>query len=543
MDFVDEKQTVRPNLAGDTARRSLVAALVALLSVCCPPTQGATPSSPEVKTSIARAVNFLETTTPDERLGAKVLAARVLLYQNRADHRLVNEAVEAIRLQLRMMTNADVSIIYSLGLSLVFLTELDSTQYRADIDQVVRALLSRQKPHGGWGYPHAEAGDTSMTQYAIYGLWSAEQYRIRVEERVWNDGMRWLMRVQDVGGGWPYQGQFPQDHKKIAQADVRRSMTEAALASLHLCGSHYGTFDFHRANGEGTTVSPLLKPVDGSARSAPLQTTNTDRTALQTAIADGLRWLAAEMPPLNQEFPFYHLYTIERFQTFRAVSLGTGADVNAPAEWYDEGVEYLLRNQHGDGGWDGGEGRVAATAFGALFLIRSTRTSIQKIEALGAGTLFGGRGVKVFEGRPTPVRTGPTTSTEAQFDALVKQLENPAFIDTLTGLENLQPIPDTPAPDTLMKRLISLANGDSPEAKAAALRALGRCHDVSQAPLLIGAIGDPNPMVHQAAVDGLRFLTRDALNYGKPVAADEASRAAEAKRWTEWYRKVTPGRE
>ncbi len=59
-------------------------------------------------------------------------------------------------------------------------------------------------------------------------------------------------------------------------------------------------------------------------------------------------------------------------------------------------------------------------------------------------------------------------------------------------------------------------------------------------PILIEAIHDANPTVHQAAVDGLRFLARDTENYGKPLSTDAATRAAEAKRWTEWYRKIRP---
>lgn len=494
--------------------------------------QSYTPESPEVKKAVASAVAYLEKLPePDDRLGAKALVGRVMVYQGKSDHPHVKRAVEAIRFMLKQPNADEPSFIYSLGLSLVFLLELDPEAYSAEISGVVRLLVTRQKSHGGWGYMHQPTGDTSMTQYGIYGLWTAEQHGYKVPDDVWRRALKWLTVVQDVGGAWPYQGQVPDVPERIAQADVRRSMTEAAMASLYLAGNHFFVYDFREK--KKSNVSPLLKPVE--ADEVPTAA-RSDVDAVQAALSLGAQSLSGTKEQYSAEFPYYHLYTIERFQSFRAAALRTPGST----KWYDDGVRFLLEHQAADGSWQGGEQSAAGTAFSVLFLIRSTRAALAKVEALGAGTLYGGRGIPLA-GNARPAAPAPGTARpEDQIQALLKQLDDPTFVQSLSGLENLQPAKDKPAPNALTKRLQELARGDSPEAKAAALRALGRSHDLAGVPILIEAIHDANPTVHQAAVDGLRFLARDTENYGKPLSTDAATRAAEAKRWTEWYRKIRP---
>ncbi len=494
--------------------------------------QSFTPESPEVKKAVASAVAYLEKLPePDDRLGAKALVGRVMVYRGKSDHPHVKRAVEAIRFMLKQPNAEEPSFIYSLGLSLVFLLELDPEAYSAEIGGVVRLLVERQKSHGGWGYLHQPTGDTSMTQYGIYGLWTAEQHGYKVPDDVWRRALKWLTVVQDVGGAWPYQGQVPDVPERIAQADVRRSMTEAAMASLYLAGNHFFVYDFREK--KKSNVSPLLKPVE--ADEVPTAA-RSDVDAVQAALSLGAQSLSGTKEQYSAEFPYYHLYTIERFQSFRAAALRSAGST----KWYDDGVRFLLEHQAADGSWQGGERSAAGTAFSVLFLIRSTRAALAKVEALGAGTLYGGRGIPLA-GNARPAAPAPGTARpEDQIQALLKQLDDPTFVQSLSGLENLQPAKDKPAPNALTKRLQELARGDSPESKAAALRALGRSHDLAGVPILIEAIHDANPTVHQAAVDGLRFLARDTENYGKPLSTDAATRAAEAKRWTEWYRKIRP---
>ncbi|MBN8627889.1 MAG: hypothetical protein J0M17_20615 [Planctomycetes bacterium] len=489
------------------------------------------PESPEVKKAVAAAVAFLEKAPADQRLGAMALAGRVMVFQGKPDHPLVTQAVQAIRQTLQSPDVTDVTLIYSLGLSLVFLSELDATTYRKELEALADLLTKQQKQHGGWGYHNRPTGDTSMTQYAIYGLWTAGQQGVAAPENVWTSATHWLLAVQDVGGAWPYQGAVPESGGRTRQEDLRRSMTEAAVASLYLSGNYFDVFDF-RPKSEKPAVSSLLKPVNAP----PVREARQDPREMNAALSSGSLWLQGTKDGISEQFPYYHLYTLERLHTFRTAALKK-PDADA---WYDEGVRYLLEKQATDGGWDGGEGRIAGTSFAVLFLIRSTRAALQKIDALGPGTLYGGRGLPTTR----PARSGASvpgvTAPQAGLEGLLKRMDDPAFAQSLTGLEDLQPLKDQPAPSELTKRLTELAKGDTPEAKAAALRALGRGRDIGAAPILIEALGDPDPLVYQTAVDGLRYLSRDFANYGKTLPADPIARRVEADKWREWYRKIRP---
>jgi hypothetical protein len=493
-----------------------------------------TPESPEVKRAVAQAAQFLEQ-GEDGRLGARALAARVMLFLDRTQHPVVAKAVQAVRDEIQG-AGVEETRIYSVGIALAFLAEYEPEKYREEIRQLVDMLVVRQKPHGGWGYPNRETGDTSMTQYAIYGLWNAAQVGVTVDVDVWTRAVRWLLRTQDPGGGWGYQGQESADDKRlVAQTEIRRSMTEAALVTLYLGGETFGLWKFRR---DDPGVSKLLKRVENkSVAVAP----PFDPPAYRTAIDRGTLWEKNSPEPIYPAFPCYHLYTLERYHSFRDAALG----IVEPAPWYDQGVEYLLKSQQQNGSWIMPEGQVASTALAALFLMRTTRKALLKIETIGAGTLVGGRGLPLPQATDTvkPTATSPSGGAPRAADelaALAQKLQDPAFLTSIADVEKRGPIGDAPPPSEMKQRLLNLAKSDAPGDQAAALTGLGRAGNLDDVPLLIEAIRDPNPVVHQAAVDALRYLARRTDEFGKRLAADAASRSAEATRWQEWYRLIRP---
>jgi hypothetical protein len=519
---------------------------VALLLTCASSSADAAtyaPDNPDVRRALERAAAFLAQAN-DPRLGAKALAGRVLVHLDRRDHAKVAEAVEAIRQELAGSGGPDESHIYSLGLAIAFLAELDAETYHDELRGLVDRLLSKQRPDGAWGYANRGTGDTSMTQYAVYGLWNAAQVGVQVDDDVWNRVVAWLLKTQDPSGAWGYQGNIGEPGRRVAQAEMRRSMTEAALASLYLSGEHFGFWTFR---SERPSISPLLKPVEDAAAAKPQtapQATFT-LTHFQTALGDGNRWDAASKEPVYAAFPTYHLYTIERYHTFRDAALRKPA----ANDWYDLGAVFLLKAQQPDGSWNSQEGLVASTAFAALFLMRSTRATLVKLDLLATGTLVGGRGLPLA--KPAPQAAGPSdaarpgTAPSKPGDALkdlARNLEDPKFLESLADLDRTAPLPDAPPPSELKQRLIELAGTNTPQLKAAVLTALGRTNDLDHVPLLIEALADPNPAVHQAAIDALRYLDRRSKELGKPLAPDPATRRAEAIQWHNWYRTIRPPR-
>ena len=77
----------------------------------------------------------------------------------------------------------------------------------------------------------------------------------------------------------------------------------------------------------------------------------------------GMDWLEAHWKPRVSHWQCYYLYGLER------AGMLYGSDRIGSHEWYDEGADWLIDHQNGDGSW----GRsVLDTSFAILFLRRST---------------------------------------------------------------------------------------------------------------------------------------------------------------------------
>jgi hypothetical protein len=489
---------------------------------------------PRVKSAVARGLNFIDQ-WDDFRLGAKALIARANLFADRRDHSSVAQAVASARATISERQVNEPTLIYSLGLGIAFLTELDPVKYRPEIDGLVNLLLARQKTHGGWGYPTSQAGDTSMTQYAVFGLWSASKAGVEVDEQVWISATNWLLRTQDPSGAWGYQGVDPGSFTPVEQSEKRRSMTEAAMASLYLCGEH---LRFFRFESEQLKVSRLLRSIDVQALKPPPPA--VERRRLDEALRRAARWNETTREPIYHRYPYYHYYTVERLETFRQAALREPAGAEP---WHAAGVEDLLKRQNADGSWRGDEGPAVSTAFAILFILRVTRITLVRYEGLVAGTVVGGRGLPqpgTGVGAPEPRPGDVTRRPNQQLADLVRKMDDPQFLAAFQGVENVGPAAQETEPEKLVKRLLELAGDDNPEAKAAALRALGRARNFDDVPVMIEAIRDPNPIVYQTAVDALRRFDRRIEDYGKPLPADDSLRAAEAALWRKWYHTIRP---
>ena len=104
--------------------------------------------------------------------------------------------------------------VYSNGLAIVFLCEVNPSKYQKEINALLTSLLAKQKEFGGWGYPpdnqtFGRTGDTSMTQYGCLASWEAKKNGFVVPIESTEKVCLWLMRTQDPTGGWGYQGKDP----------------------------------------------------------------------------------------------------------------------------------------------------------------------------------------------------------------------------------------------------------------------------------------------------------------------------------------------
>jgi hypothetical protein len=505
-----------------------------------------TPDSPEVKAVIEKGMKYLETAN-DGRLGAEALVGLCFIKHGADEtHPQIQKAVGACQAAAK---NAGGGLdVYSNGLAVVFLCELNPSKYQAEINSLLKQLEAQQKAHGGWGYKEKPTGDTSMTQYGVLASWEAKKNGFAVPVDSIERVLMWLMRTQDPSGGWGYQGVDPGPGTsteitlvKQNAGEVRHGVSAAGLGSVYICADLLGLSTPNEEDAPDEGLPAALRPVvpDVNKNLKPL-TNKIEPKQLRTTEKRGHGWWAAKFKIESPVFPYYYLYALERYESF--YESAAGLHIKDPG-WYNLGYAFLRRKQLLDGSWDsGGKIQVPDTAFGILFLMRSTKKSIEKSKGYDAGTLAGGQGlpdhladVRLLGGQ---IMGKQITGTP---DALLDILSQPDHAD----FRNL-----TVDPQDLVRqlseeegevraghqaRLRRLATQGPGPSRLAAVRVLARLRDVANAPTLIQALSDSQWSVVYEADQGLRFISRRIDAAGLTESPDEARRAEAVRSWKMWY--------
>jgi hypothetical protein len=546
---------------GSIGRAAVVASLVLWLS--WGPVNRAfgarlTPDSPEVQKAVKRAIEFLASDEGKyERLGGKALIGIAFLKSGSpATHPRIDEAVRGIQERLSSgSTSSNYAAdgdgegsskgslwpIYDLGLSIIFLVTLDSAKYAAEIESLLSILRNTQKPHGGWGYPDKETGDTSMTQYAVLSSWEAAQAGFRVPREMIEGVADWLLRTQDPSGGFGYQGIPSDGNTRIKQGRMRHSLVAAGLGSVYVCANLLG---FSEKIDQSSDLPKSVREV--KARSENVGPgSRIDAKRIRTAQMDGNAWMRTNFEIDPPQWTYYYLYGLERYRSFRE-----SAEGEKDQGWYHEGVRFLIRNQRPDGSWSSNKEKMNPidTAFGTLFLLRSTKKSIEHAKYFRASVMVSGRGmpedmtrVKLAGGRVIP---HPTSEQAA---AILDQAADRDHPEHVRALEILGSLPAEEAKSLVDKhrdRVREMATGGvSPEVRRAAVRVLGNTNDLRHVPPLIAALNDPDFMVVREANQGLMTISRKLRGYELTERSSPATRAQVIEKWKAWYWAVYPDAE
>ena len=173
------------------------------------------------------------------------------------------------------------------------------------------------------------------------------------------------------------------------------SMLAAGLGSTLISANILGTLQpTDSPDGEPQEKEELpsaLKEAENASvkKIRSLSGGNLDRDQVLKTAAAGKSWFEKNFTKHEDaEYPYYMLYSIERYKSFEDFLTG---NVDEEPSWYQWGYEYIKKTQKKDGSVTSPAGSPCATAFAILFLIRSTQGSIQA--SLGQGTLVGGRGL------------------------------------------------------------------------------------------------------------------------------------------------------
>jgi len=462
---------------------------------------------------------------------------------------------------------------YEASVDLMLLEAIDPEAYRIQLQLIVDYLVQSQQPNGAWFYDRQiepDCGDTSITQYAIMGLWAASRVGIEIPIEVWEKAARWHIDKQRDDGGFVYH---PFERKQYHDPEHHRTtdtMTTAGTSSMLI---------IRRMLFDDVELDPEVRPADAKKRFGVLErfvdgTPPVKRTvrgtptmkpaAIDSSLRESTRWMGAHFGEKNanhETWFAYHLYSIERVAALMDVVRIGGHD------WYEEGADELLKRQSPDGSWSDHCGPQAATAMGLMFLSKATTTIVapkKRTVTVGGGLQAGGRGlpdqldaVTMKEGVVSARKiVGPVDSLlielEKSSDAKVEDIQ--AAIVEAVQLDR---------PEDLIgqtERLRKLATDSRVEVRRTALWAIGRSGNISTAKLLIEGLVDPDPSVVREASLALCILTRRFDGCGTPIdplndeqmglkddsSAEERKIAFDAwktetkKRWSEWYDKNRP---
>ena len=518
----------------------LVAGIVVIASLLLPqPVSALGPDSPEVKARIKRALGYLANAN-DERLGGTCLIA-LCFKKNGApnDHPKIKFAMDKCAKTNPEDVNVD---MYSMGIALMFLCEVDPKGNLPLIEKYLQGMLSRQKGHGGFGYKEYATGDTSQTQYAVLGMWMAVNFaKIQIPVEKQEAVCGWLMRTQEPGGGWGYQGIDPGSLNRRAQNGVSPTLTAAGAGSTYIMAD---LLQVTQRKDAGTTGRPkAIQVAEAAAKGGPggrgplTKDLNPEDIKGTLALAD--RWMGANFVMPTTTWNHYYMYALERYHSFREEATGVRDE-----RWYKAGFDYLAKTQQQDGSWAGEDNNTIATALATLFLLRSSLKAIEKRIQMVEGVARGNRGlpddvsnIQIEKGKVvTEAVTIPT-------DTILELLEsNDSKIDDIAEEREVLKLSEKASERvSQLERLRNFVGSGKYETRMVAVTTLGKVRDLDNVPRLLFALTDPDPRIVREADRGLRFISRKVDGVGLPEVEPSAAqiKAAQAA-WRNWYLSIRP---
>lgn len=421
--------------------------------------------------------------------------------------------------------------VYEASVVIMALANLDPSARKAQISSAAEYLMGKQKGNGSWDYSHRSAGDASISQYAVLGLWEAENAGVPVSPRVWDNAAAWYISSQSPSGSWTYHRDEPQYTDSL-------SMTAAGVGSLLICQRQLAAYKQLVAS-----QNPYLVPLLTEAQRTRYKV-ETPPARIAGAIRSGLDWITKNFTTTNSgiigQSPYYCLYGIER------VGALAGRENLGRVDWYDQGSRFLNSSQMAGGAWTSMHGDVPNTAWGVLFLTKATAKSVERItlRRLGAGELFGGKGLprdlsSITEAGGRLI----ARPMDGAIEGMLTVLEDPrsdnadsALAGLLARYQESGPAAIAPYKDRFRK----LLTDPDPGIRRVAAWALARTADLAMVSVLADALRDPDEVVVREADRGLRLLSRKIAGFGPPDHSTPAQRAEASKAWKAWYESVRP---
>lgn len=465
--------------------------------------------------------------------------------------------------------------VYEAACEAMLLGDVDAEAHRPRLEVLRDYILRRQKASGAWHYPatprELEAGDSSITQFAVLGLWAVSRAKVPVPPTAWESCAKWWQTTQRPDGSFCYHPQEsdPLGHKATI------AMTSAGCSCLLIC-------QLMLFNDE---TSKLDAPPTSRKRFGVLESIPFDRVrekpdpvappkiklsseSIDRSLKRGIEWLAGH-------FEFQRDAIYAAYEQYACERTGTLMDTEhfGSHRWYDEGARGLLDTQTKNGEWTQAGTSAGSlrpnTAFALLFLSRATKTIVAprvKVKMTGGGLLAGGKGLPDDLSKVALQDGGVKTRKPlGPVDELLKDLEQINVDEPKPAAEEVVAALQFDRPDELLSKLNEMPRylkHSDPVMRQVAAWVLGRSNDLRKAPLLIAALADPDLDVVADVSLALCVLSRQPQGVLKsslsnervapeppdptqPDAKTGAAAVAEWRRdsqrgWTQWYLQVRP---
>lgn len=559
---------------------------IALAALSCVLVRGVSAAEPaEIRQAAARASGYLRSGLSNTQggNGYRGLVAYALLKAG-ADKNspAIQNAISGIQETIKdgEYVPAAAHHLYEAGVCAMLLAEVpgeieDGAEhpYVAELEAISKYILKWQLSNGGWDYPPGHLrgntrGDTSVTQYAMLGLWAAERAGVEVPSTSWQHAIEWHVANQEADGGFAY---VPGTKNGFGKGASTLNMTVNAIGStyialLRLTPGHVPELKNPKvanvepeAAPEDTRKFGILEKVDLDKLPSERKKENAPRGRVPPGtdqlLARAYGWLVNHFVADNDTTGFraYYYYSLER--------MGSLANLNRIGEddWFDVCADFLLQTQQKNGSWNlsthPGDDRID-TAFAVLFLTRSTAKILKRTIApdpIGGGLLSGGRGG--LDGSKEPGAKKPL----GPLDELLATLDSAGDLELADVQEQFVEKVQIGDRNELIKQtelLLRYRFHVNPEIRRTAIWALGRTDDLSLGRYLIDAFDDPDLSVVVEARNALCWLSRRPNGFGEagnPLEAlppdaseDQVAAAVTAwrvellKKWGNWYLKSRP---
>ena len=547
------------------------------------------PDDEVVQNTAEKAVQALEATNGDTpgrlALGALAIVQAGKRYTESVprDSKTVQAAVKQILGDLPKSADkltgpiAGNSETYYPAVALILLCEVDDQKYQSEIELLIKILLKRQRNTGAFTYTKDKGlGDTSQMQYAALAMFVADQHQFEIDPQASKAALTWLTGTQREDGTFRYKiidpkGSSPRG-RPTPPSLPNPSIQSAGIGTVYLLADMLQLSTRTKKTVTSAEeldglafppgVSIYVKPRDDGAkekRKGPL--VNFDRGRLGGSRNAGNKVMEQMFQIPIRKWNYYFMYAFERYAYFRAETEGNMGR-GKMKQWYDEGVDFLIKEQSPSGAFPSGSNSLATsyvnTAFAILFLVRSSEILVRPS---ADSELLGGEGFP--EGEQLTEANGRIQSNSAQKD-LSEQLD-------LLQAGSLDDSDLQVLAKSMRKALNAFRNGDknnrsSLEAflrtmisdrnnyrRLISVRFLAGEQDLDNVPALLYALGDPDYRVAFEAHNGLRLVSRkiDSITLD-PIAVPpfpgdqkvldkvklEYQRVKE--QWTDWYLKLKP---